>query len=307
MSDGNGTPAWHAAPDRAVIALTGHDAVNLLQGLVTNNVTAIPDGGAVYTALLTPQGKLLHDFFVLPAPENEGPGLWLDISAAGKADLIRRLTMYKLRAKADITDLSDRCAVERIWAAGGPVTEDHGFADPRHPALGSRRIVPREQAAGTNGTESYRAYRLSLGIAETGGEIPPDKVFALEANLDHLHGVDFKKGCYIGQELTARMKHRTVIRKRLLPVQAEAPLPPGAPVLAGGTSLGEVLEGAGTKEGWTGIALIRTDKWLAADGAPTIAQHPDNPCEEQQVTLHVPSWLPQLEPVNIGGEEPQPS
>ena len=263
---GNGAPTHYVIrmahlTDRAVIALSGPESHSFLQGLVTNDVNAVAPGKSVYAALLTPQGKILFDFFVHDA---DGV-LLIDCRKGAREALMERLTMYKLRAKLDITPRDDLVVV----------TE--GPADPRLPALGLRTIKPLEPAE--PGDPAYHARRPDLGVPE-GEDFGSDRMFALDAGLDELHAVSFDKGCYVGQELTARMKHRGKDRKRLLPVATAGgkPLPArDVPVTGGGIEIGTITSTYGPR----GFALLRLDRLessgapLEAAGVPVIVTKPD--------------------------------
>jgi folate-binding protein YgfZ len=209
----------------------------------------------------------------------EGEGAVLLDCAAETADaLAKRLTMYRLRAKVEI-ERRDQLAVLAAW--DGDPLPGLAFADPRLAALGLRAIVARaEVPAGLEPASAYRAHRLALGVPE-GGDFGQDRMFALDAGLDELHGVDFKKGCYVGQELTARMKHRGTARKRLMPVSAADALPaPGTAVEANGKSVGEIASIHDAQ----GFALIRLDR-LADTGSATLS------AGGKAVTLSKPDWL----------------
>jgi tRNA-modifying protein YgfZ len=249
---GNGAPTLYVIrmaqlTDRAVIALSGPESHAFLQGLVTNDVNAVAPGKPVYAALLTPQGKILFDFLVHDA---DGV-LLIDCRKASREALAKRLTMYKLRAKLDVTPRDDLMVV----------TE--GPADPRLAALGSRSIA--KGVPGEPGDDTYHARRLDLGVPE-GEDFGSDRMFALDAGLDELHAVSFEKGCYVGQELTARMKHRGKDRKRLLPVATAdgKPLPArDVPVTGGRVEIGTIISAYGPR----GFALLRLDR-LESSGAP---------------------------------------
>ena len=263
--------------DRAVIALSGQDARSLLQGLITNDIEKLAPGCAVYAALLTPQGKILFDFIIA---EGDGAVL-LDCAAATADALVKRLTMYRLRAKVDI-QRRDQLVVMAGWSSGTPLP-GIAFTDPRLPALGTRSIMAAAEApARAETVEAYRAHRLDLGVPES-ADFGQDRMFALDADLEQLHGVDFGKGCYVGQELTARMKHRGTARKRLLPIATTdgTALPaPDTAVTAGGKSVGEIASSYGAR----GFALIRLDRLEEAAAAPLSAA-------EKSVTLSKPGWL----------------
>lgn len=234
--------------DRAVVEVKGPDAATFLQGLVTNDVERAKDGRAIYAALLTPQGKVIHDFFVVAVPE----GFWLDCVKANAADLVQRLKRYKLRAKVAIAERPDLSVI----AFAPPSTGGGAFEDPRLAALGHRLITPEPGLTQTD-DRPYQDLRLSLGVPDAATDIPPETLFPLDVNFEELHGVDFEKGCYVGQELTARMKHRATARRRILPVTADAPLPPpGTPLKLGGSDIGE-LRGA---HGARGLAVVRLDR-----------------------------------------------
>jgi hypothetical protein len=249
--------------DRAVIAVNGPEARSLLQGLITNDIEAVGPGKAIYAALLTPQGKILFDFFV-----TEGDGaLLIDCHREVRDALIRRLSMYKLRANVQI-EARDQLAV-LVGLTGRPAGRSVTFEDPRLAALGHRSIgaiaeMPQAVAAAS----AYHEHRLSLGVPEA-GDFGSDRMFALDADLDALHAISFGKGCYVGQELTARMKHRGTARKRLLTVDGagNGALVPGAELRANGHAIGEIV----TVHGSRGFALVRLDRLEEANGAPVDA------------------------------------
>jgi len=252
--------------DRAILSVSGPEARAFLQGLITNDIETVQPGKPAYAALLTPQGKILFDFLI----SDQDGTLLLDMEAAHRDVLLKRLTMYRLRAKVELKARDDLAVVAQ-WGAAG--------SDPRNPALGSREIVA---AGSAQGSGDYLAHRLRLGVPES-RDFGQDKMFALDADLDELHGVAFDKGCYVGQELTARMKHRGTARKRLLPIETQdgAPLPPtGSAVTAGERDIGEVSSTYGAK----GFALIRLDRLDEASDAP--AQIGDT-----AVRVAKPSWL----------------
>ena len=226
---------------REILKITGDDREHFLQGLVTNDVTRLKDG-LVYTAMLTPQGKYIADFFLVPA---EG-AILLDVDAQLAAMLSQRLTMYKLRSKVAIE------AAGLHMHRGLGAHPDDGFADPRHAGLGWRAY--RTEPQGEDETD-WTALRIALGVPETGAELGPD-TFILEVGFERLHGVDFKKGCYVGQEVTARMKHKTELRKGLARVQADGPLSPGDEILSDGKPAGTVLSVAGN----TALAYLRYER-----------------------------------------------
>lgn len=229
--------------DRAVLELTGPDTRSFLQGLVTNDVLPLADDHACWAGLLSPQGKVLFDMLVIGQPDG---GLWLDVEAARAAELAKKLTLYRLRAKVTISRRDD-LTVTAHW--GGPT---EGVADPRDPALGTRTYGAT--VAATASMEDYRHHRLSLGVPEGATDIPPDRLLWLEADGDLFHGVSFTKGCYVGQENTARMHHRSKVRKRLVPLDVPADAEPGA-IMAGEREAGTLHSQAGT----VGLGLMRME------------------------------------------------
>ncbi len=226
---------------RRILRLTGEDTQDFLQGLVTNDVARLNDG-LVYAALLTPQGKYLADFFLAP----EGDAVLLDVDASLGDGLVQRLSMYKLRAKVEIAE-----ADLHLHRGLGEVPED-GFADPRQETLGWRayRNAPQE----TDETDWTALYVENL-VPMTGVELTPD-TFILEAGFERLNGVDFRKGCYVGQEVTARMKHKTELRKGLAQVEVSGAAPVGTELTADGKVAGALYSQAGGK----GIAYLRYDR-----------------------------------------------
>jgi folate-binding protein YgfZ len=231
-------------PDRAVIEVAGADAATFLQSLITNDIAKAANGRAIFAALLTPQGKIIAAFLVAPA----NGGYLIDCAAAQAADLAARLKKYKLRAKVTIAERTDLAVVASTSESAG------AFADPRLAALGFRAYQTDPTAS--DHSTAYHAHRIALGVPEA-SDIPPETHFPLDCNFEELHGVDFDKGCYVGQELTARMKHRATARRRILRVHATTPLPPpGTPLKHGDTELGEMLGSIGTN----GLALVRLDR-----------------------------------------------
>lgn len=225
---------------RTVLRITGTDRQDFLQGLITNDVKKLADG-MVYAALLTPQGKYLADFFLVP----DGDAILLDVASDLAASLAQRLTMYKLRADVQITP------TDIVPARGVGDTHDGAFADPRHQALGWRAYDGR---AGQDGVD-WGAIRVAHCIPETGVELTPD-TYLLEAGFDRLSGVDFRKGCYVGQEVTARMKHKTELKKGLAVVQITGTAPVGTQITADGKPAGTLF----TQSGDRAIAHLRFDR-----------------------------------------------
>jgi folate-binding protein YgfZ len=259
--------------DRGILAVGGPDRRAFLQGLVSNDVDRVGPALARYAALLTAQGKYLHDFMMIELDE----ALLLDCEAARLADLKRRLSIYRLRAKATIEERPD-LAVAVVFGEDAPTALDLPaepgaarafaggavFIDPRLPALGARCVLPRAGARSALaeagfleiGFEAYDRLRLGLGVADGSRDLMLEKSILLEAGFDELNGVDWSKGCYIGQELTARTKYRGLIRRRLMPVAVDGPTPPpGTIVFAEGRDVGEMRS---SREGH-GLALLRID------------------------------------------------
>src|SRR5882757_8841676 len=267
--------------DRAVLAISGPQARDFLQGLVTNDIAAgLAPGNGLYTALLSPQGKILFDFLV-----TEGDGaLLLDVAREQRDALLKKLTLYRLRSKVGI-EARDQLGVY-IDLTGHPdnralsyADRAVSFADPRHNGLGVRSIgALAEMPANLSGPRGYHRHRLELGVPEA-SDFGFEKIFALDAGLAEMNGVSFSKGCYIGQELTSRMKHRATSRKRILTATAEVPLPASGSVTKGGTEIGELISSHGN----IAFALVRLDRLDEARGDIAAAQIP--------VALRKPAWL----------------
>jgi folate-binding protein YgfZ len=240
---------------RGIVEVSGSEAAGFLQGLITNDIARVNDGHATYAALLTPQGKIIHDFLIAAAPAG---GFWLDCVKGHADDLTARLKKYRLRAKVTLTNRSVELAVV-TWSEKPARAPGVIFADPRLPALGFRAIVLIADVAALRAANeaAYQARRLELGVPDASLDIPPETFFPLDCNLEELHGVDFEKGCYVGQELTARMKHRATARRRMLPVSADCDLPAaGAALKLGSTDVGELRGSVHTR----GMALVRLDR-----------------------------------------------
>ncbi|MGI3903786.1 MAG: YgfZ/GcvT domain-containing protein [Janthinobacterium lividum] len=250
--------------DRGVVEVEGGDARALLQRLVTNDVAALRQGEARYAALLSPQGKIVVDFILADAsPEAGSDRFLLDCPAGLAADLAKKLTMYRLRAAVQIADRSADLGVTAHWPAGP------GFRDPRHPDLGTRsigeRLKPDPAARAT-----YEAHRIALGVPDGGRDFGYGDAFPHDANLDRLAGVDFGKGCYVGQEVVSRVHHRGTARKRIIAVTFDGP----APAAGCDITVGEIAIGTmGTSVAGRGLATVRIDRATdaAALGAPAIA------------------------------------
>jgi folate-binding protein YgfZ len=262
-----------AAEHRAVLRIGGEDARDWLQGLVSNDVRRLSRETAVYAAMLSAQGKYLFDFILVEAADG---AVLLDVAANRAAALAQRLSMYRLRRAVTVTDVSAETRVALVWGecaapmAPGALT----VADPRTPLLGWRLYAPDARAA-LSAAEveaatraEHDALRVALGVPESGVELVPDDTYILEAGFERLHGVDFRKGCYVGQEVTARMRHKTELRKGLVRVRVEGAAPaPGAEVV---TAEGKPAGTLFTVAGETGLAHLRFDRMggpLTAGGA----------------------------------------
>ena len=252
--------------DRGVVSVSGADATGFLQGLLTNDVERLGPSEARYAALLTPQGKILFDMIAVRAPGEE-PSYLLDCAAAQVADLAKRLGFYKLRAKVAIADVSADQAVAAFWGAEPAIgAEGVLYADPRDPRLGWRAILPRPTAAafGSEHVNEYEGLRIAVGAPKGGLDFAYGDAFPHDANLDLLHGVDFDKGCYVGQEVVSRMKHRGTARKRIARVKLSGPSPaPGTPVLDRELAVGAL----GSSSGREALALLRLDRAEEATAA----------------------------------------
>jgi folate-binding protein YgfZ len=248
--------------DRAVLGVRGPDARKFLQGLITNDVAKAEDGRAIHAGLLSPQGKILFDFIVVRA----GDGFLIEVSRETAKELIKRLGFYRLRAQVELSEETS-LGVAAIW--GDPPRLPEGaivYRDPRLPELGNRAFMPIDTAAADFGCEAateddYHALRIKLGVPEGGRDYAFGDAFPHEALFDQLNGVDFAKGCYVGQEVVSRMEHRGTARKRVVPVEGEAPLPaPGTDIEAEGVAIGSL----GSVSGRSGLAMIRLDRAEAA-------------------------------------------
>jgi len=259
-------------PNRAVLKIEGEDRLDFLQGLISNDVNKVTATDAIYAAFLTPQGKFLCDFFI--AQENDA--LLLDIDAEAMPAFKKKLMMYKLRANVTIADVS---AQYDVFAAFGDKTTQSGvFIDPRLEEAGYRAILPSGQEI-ENGEqvpfETYELMRIQLGLPDGARDMTVEKSILLENGFDELHGVDWEKGCYMGQELTARTKYRALIRKRLFPVMIEGDLPaPGTAITSGDKVVGEIHSGIQNMALAT-LKLDALDAELNANGAKLTPKKPD--------------------------------
>jgi len=265
-------PKYVILHGRGLISVGGEDAVDFLQGLVSNDVCKAGPERALYAAFLTPQGKFMHDFLLYGV----GDALMIECEAARLADFLRRLSMYKLRSKVDLADVTDEFSVAQVFGDGAlnllgldatpgaakPFEGGVACTDPRLAEMGARVVLPAAAAEATLGKvgfakgapEEYENLRLRLGIPDGSRDMIVDRAILLENGFEELGGVDFNKGCYIGQELTARTHFRGLIKKRLMPVAVEGVLPaPGTPIMQGEREAGEMRSGLDGR----GLALIR--------------------------------------------------
>ena len=251
-------------PDRGVVRLDGSDAEKLLQGLMTNDIEIGTPHRSVFAALLSPQGKVLFDFFIA----RHGGSFLIETAADKTADLVKRLQMYRLRARVDIEDASDKFVVQVDWDYAPPpehADEMSQMFDPRLPELGLRTLwgpgvasrLTEEAAREANATPAdYHAHRIALGVPEGGKDYAFGDTFPHEANMDLLNGVSFSKGCFVGQEVVSRMQHRGTARKRIVIVEADSPLQTDSEIVAGPATIGTI----GSVSGHRGLALVRLDR-----------------------------------------------
>ena len=251
--------------DRGVVKVSGEDARNFLNGLVTTDVTLLRPGLGRFGALLTPQGKIIADFLITEAPSGHGGGFLIDVPRPLAKGLADKLGFYKLRAKVAVENLSDSLGVLAVWDGEPDMKPDLAFADPRNEVLGWRILVPEElkqKVADLLGADlvdeaAYEVHRIAIGVPRGGLDFMYSDAFPHETNMDRLHGVDFDKGCYVGQEVVSRMQHRGTARTRTVRVTLEDFSPEaGIPVVAGDKPVGTM----GSTAGGHGIALVRTDR-----------------------------------------------
>ncbi|MEE8351313.1 MAG: folate-binding protein [Rhodospirillales bacterium] len=282
-------PHFALLEDRGLLAVSGNDAREFLQGLISNDIHKAGPGAAIYAALLTPQGKYLHDFFIV---EKEG-ALLLDCERARLDDLKKRLGMYKLRADVALEDRSDDFAIVVFFGEGSEIA-GIGFPDPRLKDIGGRAILPKADAEDMMtsigcrpaGLDEYDALRLSLGLPDGSRDLVIEKSILLESGFDELNGIDWDKGCYMGQELTARTKYRGLVKKRLVPVifNGAAP-PPATPVMMGEKEAGEMRSSVTTDNGGIGLALLRLEN------LEDVKDGDDLKAGEVSLTPQKPAWM----------------
>ena len=266
-------------PDRGVVAVDGPDALTLLQGLLTNDMSRLDTVPAVFAGLLSPQGKILFDFFVVRTPQ----GLLLDVARDRAGDLVKRLSLYRLRAAVTIRDVSADHDVVAIFGGSRTTDLDHVYADPRLAALGARAIVGKAEAVVSTATAAdYHDFRIGVGVPEGGRDYAFAETFPHEALFDQLDGVSFTKGCYVGQEIVSRMEHRGTARRRIVPVLGTAgKLVEGQPVLGGDVEIGRI----GSVAGGRALAMIRLDRAqeFAEKGVPIKVG-------DSTLVLDIPEW-----------------
>jgi folate-binding protein YgfZ len=274
-------PSFALLPHRSVIAVSGPDRAEFLQGLISNDTAKVGPGQAIWAALLTPQGRFLNDMFVV----DDGNGTFLLETERERAPaLAKKLKMYTLRSKVAVEDRSAAMDVAALFGTDAakalPIAGATAFADPRLPELGVRVLAPAGTMSSAIGLPEsplaqYDALRLRLGVPDGSRDLTVEKALLLESGFDELHGVDWQKGCYMGQELTARTKYRGLIKRRLFPVKVEGALPaPGTPVERDGREVGEIRSGVGDRA----IAMLQLEAArapLSSGGATIIAEIPD--------------------------------
>jgi folate-binding protein YgfZ len=277
-------------PDRGVIKVVGDDARRFLNGLVTADVDKVTPARARFAALLTPQGKIIADFIIAEAEPADGGGFFLDCPRALASGLVQRLNFYKLRAKVMVEDLSGHLGVMAVWGGAGQTEYGLCYADPRLPELGARVMLPPHLAgeaaadlgAAVVDAEEYEAHRIALGVPRGGMDFSYGDTFPHEADMDQFAGVDFDKGCYVGQEVVSRVEHRATARKRLVPVSYDEFAPDdGVEITANDKPIG--LMGSAARG--RGLAMIRLDRLAEAlkANAPLTAGG-------IAVRVHKPDW-----------------
>jgi folate-binding protein YgfZ len=266
-------------PKRGLVCVSGPDAATLLDGLLTHNVAGAGPRACVYTAMLTPQGKFLFELFII-APETGT--YWIDVS--DPASFAKRLSLYRLRSKVTIEDKSEAYMVGAAWSAEALPPHAIHYPDPRHSELPQRFIAPRvelqDEAAAF---AAYEQTRLGLGVPDLAVDLLVEKDFILEGLMDEMGGVDFHKGCYVGQEMTSRMKRRTTVKTKLCRVRYEGAAPAfETPILADGWEVGRMRTGGPGH----GLALIRFDRAQKA-----ISEGQELRAGDQPIQLDPPSWM----------------
>ncbi len=296
-------PRATALDDRGILRIAGEDRAPFLQGLISNDIMKASPSRALWSAFLTPQGKFLHDFFIHVHEET----LLLDAERARLADLRQRLSRFKLRAKVELAEASDDWVVAVAWGPGTAAclglpekpgaacafADGHACIDPRLAELGARLVLPRSTAASTiaehfatGGRDGYNDLRLAHGIPDGSQDLEIERSILLENGFDELGGIDWEKGCYIGQELTARTRYRALIKKRLLPAVFDGTAPaPGTPVVKDGREVGVLRSTSGKRA----LALLRLDA-LEKPGELLSGG--------QSLVVETPAWLRRQEPAS---------
>jgi tRNA-modifying protein YgfZ len=265
-------------PDRGVVKVAGEEARAFLHGLVSANILTLAPGAARFCALLSPQGKIFADFIIVEAPAREGGGFFLDVPGDLANPLVDKLNIYKLRSRVVIENLSEVLGVLTAWDGAGTTAIGLAYHDPRLPALGLRVMLPPHRAGDAASelgairveASEYEAHRIALAIPRGGADFKYGDAFPHEADMDQLGGVDFAKGCYVGQEVVSRMEHRGIARTRVLPIRYHgAPPQPGEPIMSGQRQIGTM----GSASGGHGLALLRIDRIADAlsEGEPLLA------------------------------------
>jgi folate-binding protein YgfZ len=261
-------------PDRGIVKVAGDDARKFLNGLITADADKASPEQPIFAALLTPQGKIITDFILVEAPPEDGGGFYLDVPRVLAPALVMRLGFYKLRAKITVEDLSATLGVMAIWNGSGVTEFGLCYPDPRLPGLGVRCVLPpavaSDAAADLNAelvdAAQYEAHRIGLGVPRGGVDFMYGDAFPHETDMDQLAGIDFHKGCYVGQEVVSRVEHRGTARSRVVPVTFAGGAPEtGLPVMAGDKQIGNM----GSTANGRGLAMLRLDRVADAQAAGT--------------------------------------
>jgi tRNA-modifying protein YgfZ len=290
-------------PDRGVVKVAGEDVRRFLNGLLTADLAKVAPGKPRYAALLTPQGKIIADCIVAEAPAKDGGGFFLDCPRGRASALVDRLNFYKLRAKLLVEDISEILGVMAAWDGSGSTGCGLAYPDPRLAALGMRIMLPphlaeqaaRELSAELVDASAYEAHRIALGVPRGDADFAYGDAFPHEADLDQLAGVDFDKGCYVGQEVVSRIEHRARARTRVVPVAYDGPAPDaGTAVMAGEKVVGTM----GSSAAGRALASLRIDRVEEA-----LAQGASLHAAGVPIRLAKPSWARFAFP---GEAQPQP-
>ncbi|MHA1559982.1 MAG: CAF17-like 4Fe-4S cluster assembly/insertion protein YgfZ [Alphaproteobacteria bacterium] len=270
--------SWSRLPGRGVVAVDGAEARHFLQNLITNDVDGLDPGNACYAALLSPQGKILFDFIVFAI----GDGFLLDVPRHAASDLVARLALYRLKADVQIVDRTEDLEVQAAWGMKNPPRRF--VPDPRLPDLGFRQIVPSgskpDEAGAETDANAYATHRIALSVPEGDSDYAYGDAFPHDANIDQLRGVDFSKGCFVGQEVVARMRHRGTARRRIVQVRG-ASLSKGAEITDGDMPIGTV----GSTSDDIGIAMVRIDR-----AAQAIAARRKFIASGNAIEIQAPAW-----------------